>query len=734
MPIVKGNFYNTLIQSTDENGILMYQEALKNCIENVVIKLVDSDTTLKKPGILLGKVQSGKTRAFLGIMALAFDNNYDIAIILTKGTKPLTEQTLKRLHDDFGIFEDNDKVQIHDVMLFPKNMKKYELNQKLIVVAKKQKDNLRHTLDILTTTYPDLKNKKVLIIDDEADFASISFHKEKNSGLIEQGKIAGQIDEIRTKVEKSDFLQVTATPYSLYLQPNDEDGENSLFLPKRPEFTELVPIHKDYVGGDYYFLRSQEEGHPASCVSEEVPLEELEVLNVKKKLKRADRRTFRIEEAFTSPITETFRKSIMNFIVGGCVRRIQQRKLGEEAKKYSFVIHTDQSRVSHSWQEDVVNKLNEELLKITKENNVLFEQLVKDAFNDLKTSVDLSGFVMPSFDEVLQSVSKALIDEDLLIEKVNSEKDVKALLDNKGQLKLRTPLNIFIGGQILDRGITIERMIGFYYGRNPKKFQQDTVLQHSRMYGTRSKEDLAVTRFYTTRNIYEIMRGIHEFDNALREAFINGSHQKGVYFIRKDENNKLVPCSPNKIMLSNIITLEPHKRILPLGFQTDYKTKIKQKIEELDKEILGFKKEPNCDYSIISIEQALSILDKIDKTFIFQEEGYKREIKSHKASLEYLSRNSTNNSLKGKCFCLIRTNRDISRIKPKEKVFSYTPDNPEFDQKPAKEVAIDIPAILLIRENGNEEKDGWKGSPFWWPVILTPLNTLTTIFASETKK
>ena len=140
MPIVKGNFYNTLMQSTDENGILMYQEALKNCIENVVIKLVDSDTTLKKPGILLGKVQSGKTRAFLGIMALAFDNNYDIAIILTKGTKPLTEQTLKRLHDDFGIFEDNDKVQIHDVMLFPKNMKKYELNQKLIVVAKKQKD------------------------------------------------------------------------------------------------------------------------------------------------------------------------------------------------------------------------------------------------------------------------------------------------------------------------------------------------------------------------------------------------------------------------------------------------------------------------------------------------------------------------------------------------------------------------------------------------------------------
>jgi hypothetical protein len=31
----------------------------------------------------------------------------------------------------------------------------------------------------------------------------------------------------------------------------------------------------------------------------------------------------------------------------------------------------------------------------------------------------------------------------------------------KGQLRLRTPLNPFIGGQILDRGITIKNLIGF---------------------------------------------------------------------------------------------------------------------------------------------------------------------------------------------------------------------------------------------------------------------------------
>jgi hypothetical protein len=56
-----------------------------------------------------------------------------------------------------------------------------------------------------------------------------------------------------------------------------------------------------------------------------------------------------------------------------------------------------------------------------------------------------------------------------------------ALLDERAELKLRTPFNIFVGGNILDGGITISNLIAFYYGRNPRTMQADTVLQHSRM-------------------------------------------------------------------------------------------------------------------------------------------------------------------------------------------------------------------------------------------------------------
>lgn len=726
MTIQKGNFYNTLTANRKDD------DALKACIEETVEKLMASDTSTKKPGILLGKVQSGKTRTFLGVMALAFDNGYNIAIILTKGTKPLTEQTLKRLHEDFVQFEEDNKAQVYDIMFFPKNMVPYELSQKLIIVAKKEINNLKRVLNNLTNTYPDLKNKKILIIDDEADFASISFHKEKESGLIEQGKIAQQIDEIRTKVEQSDFLQVTATPYSLYLQPDDDESEDGLFPPKRPAFTVLVPIHKDYVGGDYYFIESEKEGTAASYVYEEVPPEELEILKATKKLKRADRRSFKIEEVFTSPSTKTIRNSIMNFIVGGCIRRIQQEESGQKQENYSFVIHTEQSRSSHNWQEDVVNKLNEELIKIAKEDRTLFDQLVKDAYDDLKKSIELTDIKLPEFATVLQNVSKALIDGMLVVEKVNSDKDVKALLDIKGQLRLRTPLNIFIGGQILDRGITIKNMIGFYYGRNPKKFQQDTVLQHSRMYGARSKEDLSVTRFYTTRGIYEVMRRIHEFDNTLREAFLNGSHEKGVYFIRKDANDKLAPCSPNKIMLSNITTLKPYKRLLPIGFQTDYKSNIKKDIEEIDKEINDLKGASSADHFLIPVEHALGLLDKIKKTFISEEQGYEWDVKAHKASLEHLSKNSLDASQKGKVWVVIRTDSNINRQKADGR-FSDGPDggSGETARTVAIRIAEDIPALILIRVNGNES-EGWKGSAFWWPIVVAPKNTLPTIFASET--
>lgn len=218
-------------------------------VEETVAKLEAESTSTKRPGMLLGKIQSGKTRAFLGVIARCFDRGYDVAVILTKGTKSLAKQTVMRVRNDFSEFLERDQVQVYDIMAVP-SLTPYELNQKLILIVKKEDDNLDRLLKAFETDFPVLQQKKVLIIDDEADLASVSFRKGKD-GTAGPGVISKQIDRLREISKDSDFLQVTATPYSLYLQPEDDvfEAGQLLFKPRRPAFTVVLPTHSRYVGG-----------------------------------------------------------------------------------------------------------------------------------------------------------------------------------------------------------------------------------------------------------------------------------------------------------------------------------------------------------------------------------------------------------------------------------------------------------------------------------------------------
>jgi hypothetical protein len=704
---------------------------LKSCIFETVEKLLVNNTDVHRPGMLLGKIQSGKTRAFIGVIALAFDNGYDIAIILTKGTKVLARQTYERLRKDFYEFYQEDKVEICDVMHLPQNYTGYELRKKLIIVVKKETNNMRRIITALVETYPDLSQRKLLIVDDEADYASIGFHMNRDEGVIEINKIAEQINDLRGKIASYDFLQVTATPYSLYLQPDEliNEQRDRIFKPLRPAFTVLLPIYEGYIDGEYYFGESQDEGSSAFYIYQSAPRDELDVLRGNRRLGRANRRSFKLEEVLESPRIQILRKALINFIVGACVRRIQQEKQGEIVKKYSFIVHTESSRASHAWQEEIIIKIKELLRQsvLNNQSQKLLNNLIRESYSDISRSVKLIKGFLPSLEEVAEKVRWVLKEDCLMITKVNSERESEDLLDEGGQLRLRAPLNIFIGGQILDRGLTIENLIGFYYGRRPQR-QQDTVLQHSRMYGNRSKEDLAVTRFYTAPEIYDVMKRIYKFDVALREAFEKGAQEAGVAFIHTDDFNRVVPCSPNKILLSTTTTLKPFERLLPIGFQTNYKTNIKNFLEAVDKTIEGLlhstkKGEP----FLIKIDIAKPIIDNI--AGMFSEYGLPWDVKAFKASMEYLSENTDEPTMKGKVWCLVRTDRNASRLK-RDGSYYDAPDTAQTEGVIAKQTAIDIPMVMFFRQNGLKEQ-GWMGSPFWWPVLVPPKNTKTVIYSSN---
>src|SRR5881628_3031881 len=111
---LSGEFYPSFTART-----ALYGDADKTCVQQTVDRLLSVQTSAEEPGMLLGKIQSGKTKTFLAAIALAFDNGFDIAVILTKGTKALTRQTLERVRREFGSFAERDRLQIFDIMVVP---------------------------------------------------------------------------------------------------------------------------------------------------------------------------------------------------------------------------------------------------------------------------------------------------------------------------------------------------------------------------------------------------------------------------------------------------------------------------------------------------------------------------------------------------------------------------------------------------------------------------------------
>ena len=721
------NFFNQILENRKKGGTPDSQEMI-DCMQKTVEELLCKETDEKKPGILLGQVQGGKTRAFIGIIALAFDKGYDWVIVFTKGTRALTKQTLIRLEKEFKDFcGDNDILQIYDIGTLPDNLNKFEINQKFIIVCKKEHTNTEKLLQAIDN-YKDFKNKKLLIIDDEADYASLTFYKIKvnNIGEIYQGTISRHIDEIRNKVQRLSFLQVTATPYSLYLQP-DDDERNMIFLPKRPSFDKLLPTFEGYVGGDHYFPKDNEDCI-ASYLYEQVPSKEIDILIALKSTEKGDKRSFDIENIFETSKLEMLKKSIINFIVGACIRRLQQAKQNKKQEHYCFLIHIATAKISHFWQREIVNKLNEQLEELLKSKDTIVDDLIKTSYDDITASIkfefDDNTFI-PTYSEVFDEVKNVIPQEMLLVQVVNSEeKNIEDRLDENGQLKLRTPLNIFIGGKVLDRGLTIRNLIGFYYGRNPKRTQQDTALQHSRMYGNRSKEDLVVTRFYTTIDIYNKLSTINEFDITLREQLKKEAMNQGVAFLRKDVTNIIIPCSPNKLLFSDIMILKPYTRLLPKGFDTGYKKDISPIIQNIDK-LIDVESNGKGIFKL-KIGHALNILDDIYKTLIF-EEGYSWDIKSIKAVLKFISK-SSNNKDNNYIWCLVRKNSQTSKKREYGR-YSDSPDS-EKDRPEAKKYADDIPVLMLFRQIGSEKQD-WKTIPFWWPVLLCPKNTQISIYEGK---
>lgn len=735
-----------------------------DCVENTVAQLLEEGSHAEEPGLLLGKIQCGKTDTFEDIIGLAFDRGVDVAIILTKGTNALADQTEKRARYDFRWFRPSDdlkqkvSIEVYGKIKPWRNLKRANLEKhKSVIVCMKQATNLKHLYDLITIKLPVLQKKKVLIVDDEADFASRNYKSVKLEALKDENgqplaqtaettmaKISQLIDDIRSKIEFCRYLQVTATPYCLYLQPKGVLNLNGKWVkPFRPRFTSIVPTHDKYIGGEQYYIESQNLDSMYSHLYHQLEQKCIDVMGVEHKSY--------LNRSISSGNIYGLTYALVSFFMATAIRRIQER---EENRDYhsSAVIHVDIGKKTHDWQKRLINKL----INAIKSAVVDDDQSDQRVWNAIDVNYDdfeesnrkgreegLIDVYLPSKEDVmdeLRNIFNPKLDN-YHVQIVNSDESVNALLEEEtGELLLDTAATIFIGGNILDRGITIKNMLCFFYGRDPKNFQQDTVLQHARMYGARPKTDMAVTRLHTTAKIYKILTRMNELDNQLREWFIEGKDQTepNAAFIGFDKNIK--PCASQKIKASNTITLKKQVRLLPVGFWTGAKKAIGKTVEKIDNLIVssvGYNNKDTNGFFEIGKERVIEILKLIESTYIYDNDKFfnadrKNDIKEMLCALEYCADRSN-----GKIYAIHRLNRDMSRIRANGGWID-APDDGRTDTLPSREKAQDAPVIMFLRQNGkknidtpNGENIGWNNAPFYWPVLMTQNNIDPVMFAID---
>lgn len=361
--------------------------------------------------VIFGEPQSGKTEMMIALNARLLDEGVAGVIVnLLTDSVDLLEQSLSRFRAS-GLSPS--PKQFSEMPSEPKDLGE----KKWVIFSKKNAKDLEKLIVLLRT------RKDIIVIDDEADFASPNAKINNN----EKTKINELIHKLLG--ESGQYIGVTATPARLNLN-NTFENDSELWVDFRP--------HPYYVGQDFFF--------PSDGV-----------VNYRLHTFEADQGSERGE----------LENAIIHFLCGVA----EQHILGYK-KNFTMLVHTSGKRDEH---EDDINVIQKTITALSTTTNSQFYGMVK------KLEKVAEEYFRKNPKKIVDFVLRN-IDRHVIVE-INS----KGKSGKVSDIAKPTSLFSFgAGGNIISRGVTFDNLLSMYFTRAVKgKFAQDTYIQRARMFGAR---------------------------------------------------------------------------------------------------------------------------------------------------------------------------------------------------------------------------------------------------------
>jgi hypothetical protein len=437
---------------------------------------------------MYGRIQSGKTAAMILTSALCLDNGFRIIVVLTADNVALVEQTANRfkaldgprvfssVRDDTYEWEGQEDELREDIA-----------NDGLVLVCAKDAFHLPRIITFLqqieAPSYP------ALVFDDEADAATPDttlaartsgrptapqYPSTINRRVIENQRPGEEGESIGEIFPHSLYVQVTATPYLLFLQRS-----NSRI---RPNVTFLLEPGDGYCGGNAFFgAFDPNSSNPPAAPLVSVPADEGRALNRRR-------------------VPAGLAASIEFFLISAAAKVTVDDGVWPP-DGFKHLSHTSHRIDQHTIVANHIERhLNELRRQLRDDADAAIERLT-NAYRELGRS----GVALPTLEELVRILPVAIRQAEFI--RVNSETELPSYGPR---------LNFVIGGNILGRGLTIDDLLVTYYVREAQVSQMDTVWQHARMYGYR-RALMPYTRVYLPHRVASRFKGIHETEIELRQ-------------------------------------------------------------------------------------------------------------------------------------------------------------------------------------------------------------------------